>query len=127
MHTKEENLSLSNLKNGEAVAKFDRILQNDILPNIQDPNTNPTAPREITLKVQFKPEKERFTAGISIEVYASKLAKDEKSECKAIIDTGLNGEIVIKELLPAQQELFPEEKELPANAISFKKAHEGRE
>ena len=121
MHTKEEVLSLANLKGGEVIAKFDKILMNDILPNIQDPNTQPDGAREITIKVQFKPDKDRFITGISAKVWASKLVADDEAEVKSVIDVGLNGEIVIKELLPAQQELAFEKPETTGKVTSISK------
>lgn len=65
MAPKEEFLSLENLGRGAAVELFDRELQT-CLDNINDPNTNPLAIREVTLKVKIKPAKDRSEAELLI-------------------------------------------------------------
>ena len=49
MHTNEEKLTLSNLGNGAAVELFGIELRR-VLKDVMDPNTDPKAVREITLK-----------------------------------------------------------------------------
>jgi len=53
-----ERLSLATLCNGSAIERFDHELQK-ILENINDPNTEPTAAREVTLTVKIKPDEDR--------------------------------------------------------------------
>lgn len=56
--SEHNRLSLSNLGDGGALELFDVALQ-EILKNIQDPNTDAGAARSITLTVTFKPDKSR--------------------------------------------------------------------
>jgi len=59
--TKLETVSLDNLGGGAAVEKFNDELV-EVLRNIQDPNTSPTAMREIKLTVSLKPAEDRASA-----------------------------------------------------------------
>lgn len=55
-------ISLDTLDNGGVLELFGTCLQ-EVLDNIQDPNTKPDGTREISLMVKFKPNKERnYTA-----------------------------------------------------------------
>lgn len=54
-----------NLKGGAAMDMFARELDR-VLENINDPNTEPDAGREIVLKVKFIPSKERDTAVVKL-------------------------------------------------------------
>ena len=67
MKISEEKLSLANISQGAAIERFDLAL-GEILDNIQDPNTDPEAVREINLKVKIKPNELREMAAIVIEV-----------------------------------------------------------
>lgn len=106
--TKEDKLSLANLKGGAAIEAFDLILKNEVLTNIQDPNTDTKPAREITLKVKFKPDEDRFLSGISIECWPSKLAKRRTMTSQMVMDVDRDGVIVAKEVLPKQGALFNE-------------------
>lgn len=55
-------ISLDTLDNGGVLELFGTCLQ-EVLDNIQDPNTKPDGTREISLMVKFRPNKERnYTA-----------------------------------------------------------------
>jgi len=68
----EEKVSLATLKGGAAIEVFDMALQR-VLDNINDPNTKPSATREVTLKVTIKPSEDRGSGAIAIAC-SSKLA-----------------------------------------------------
>jgi len=105
-------LSLANLKGGAAIEAFDLIL-NEVLTNIQDPNTDTKPTREITLKVKFKPDEDRFLSGISIECWPSKLAKRRTMTSAMAMDVDRDGVIVAKEVaLPSQGALFSNEPDI---------------
>lgn len=106
--TKESSISLANLMDGAVIERFDQALQ-DVVANTQDPNTSPTAKREITLKVTFKPDEERFLTAFDVQCHVKLAgAKPLKSAC--IIDTGRDGAVEARELASPQQKLFEEEK-----------------
>jgi hypothetical protein len=73
---RHETLTLNNLAEGAAEELFQHELSR-VLENILDPNTEPEAKRQITLKVTFAPKEgkdgERETSDVSLEV-SSKLA-----------------------------------------------------
>ena len=68
----EQTVSLDTLGQGVAIEKFHDELTK-VLDNILDPNTPPTAKRQITLTVTFKPDEDRSFAHTRIET-SSKLA-----------------------------------------------------
>jgi hypothetical protein len=63
----EHVVSLNSLNSGAALELFDAELKK-IIDNIADPNTDPKAKREITLKVVFAPSDDRTQAGVTIGV-----------------------------------------------------------
>lgn len=87
----EERVSLTNLMHGLAVERFDDELAK-VLANIVDPNTPPAAKREITLKVSFKPDKNRDMGAVEIAV-SSKLAPAEKVTTRLFIAMTKNGPV----------------------------------
>ena len=68
----EQTVSLDTLGQGAAIEKFHDELTR-VLENILDPNTKPTAKREVILKVILRPDEDRSFANAIIEV-SSKLA-----------------------------------------------------
>lgn len=68
----ERIVSLDTLGNGAAMEMFGDELQR-VLDNIIDPNTDPKAIREVTLKVKIKPDEDREMGNVTIAT-ASKLA-----------------------------------------------------
>jgi len=109
--TKETPMSLASLMDGAAIERFDRALQ-DVIANTQDPNTSPTAKREITLKVTFKPDDERFLTAFDINC-SVKLAGPKPLKSACVIDTGRDGAMEARELANPQQKLFEEKKPKP--------------
>lgn len=102
--TKDECMSLTNLKDGAVVELFDAELQS-VIANIQDVNAPATAKREIILKITLKPDEERFLTKIDVTV-RSRLPANRGFETQAIIESGRNGAIEAHEIAPKQQELF---------------------
>ncbi|MBW2596738.1 MAG: replication terminator protein [Deltaproteobacteria bacterium] len=101
----KEGLSLANIKNGAAIEAFDLVLQ-DVLINIQDPNTEAKDEREITLRVKFKPDEDRFLSATGIECWPSKVAKRRPILTQIAMDVDRDGVIEAKEIIPTQQSLF---------------------
>lgn len=67
-----ETVSLETLKAGGVIQLFSDELDR-VLANIMDPNTEPEAVREVTLKVKIKPDRDRATAAVQI-IPSAKLA-----------------------------------------------------
>lgn len=65
-------ITLDNVGNGVAAELFEREFR-QVMKNIADVNTNPTATREITLKVLIRPTADRKDGTLSVKC-ASKLA-----------------------------------------------------
>lgn len=61
----ERVVTLASLGEGAALERFQVELEK-VLENVADPNTEPDALREITLKVKIKPDAERRSAAVSI-------------------------------------------------------------
>ena len=60
-----KELSLDNICDGEVPHLFRGLLE-QVVANIADPNTNPEAVREISLKFRFKPFKDRSGAEVTV-------------------------------------------------------------
>lgn len=81
--SEQQRLSLANLGDGGALELFDVALQ-EILKNIQDPNTPADAARSITLTVTFKPEKSRDLSRCKYKV-VPKLAPIAEQETRVFL------------------------------------------
>jgi len=102
--TKAETVSLQSLGGGALVEQFEYALL-DVLRNIQDPNTSPSAAREIVMKATFKPPKDsRNVADIILNV-TTKLAPNKSYSSRVYIGRGESG-IEAREVI--QGALFPE-------------------
>ncbi len=99
---KNETVSISNLGDGALAELFDRELAR-VLENISDVNTESTAKREITLKVNFQPDVDRETSQVSI-VATAKLAGSVGVSTRVYIGTR-GGEKVAVEFDPKQLNL----------------------
>lgn len=69
-----KEIQLANIADGKAVSQFNFEL-NRALENCLDPNTDPTAMREVTLKVKIKPQADRARAEITFQA-SSKTCPD---------------------------------------------------
>lgn len=73
-----EFLTATNINNGRLVQHIDEQIKR-IVEDIADPNTVPTAKREINVKISFAPSKSRREAKVEYQV-TSKLAAPEKED-----------------------------------------------
>lgn len=78
-----EELSLATMLNGAVIERVDDELAK-VLLNVVDPATPATAQRTVTLKLTFKPEKDRSMGSVAIAV-SSKLADVEKMGTRLFI------------------------------------------
>lgn len=58
-------VTLESLKGGKVVEMFDQAL-NQVLENIEDPNTKPDGKRSITITVDFEPSENRDQVAVTI-------------------------------------------------------------
>ena len=70
-----DKVSLNDIMGGAAIEAFDHELQR-LAENVLDPNTVPTATREIVLKVKIKPTSDRELGAVSLTCTA-KLASSK--------------------------------------------------
>jgi len=101
--TEIEEFNLLNAGGGAAFEKFAFALQ-DVLRNIQDPNTSFRDVRKINLEVTFKPYEDRSGADIVINC-TQKLAPIVGFSSRVVIGRSCSGQVEIRELL--QADLFP--------------------
>ena len=114
----DDKLSLSNLREGAAIEQFDHCLQ-QVLDNIQDPNTDAEGVREINLKVKFKPDKERALGEVTVQA-SSKLAPVKALLSRVFLGMDYRGKGMARE---AQIPLFQNE-QIPEIAVLGKKKEE---
>ena len=108
--TDQEMLTLDNLSDGAVKELFQTELDKVIL-NIQDPNTDATKAREITLKFKVIPNETRDKA--SIEVYpSSKLAPARAIGVTAFIGMSNGAGVAAEYRRPQQLDMLPQ---TPAN------------
>lgn len=69
MRQDEQKFTLVDLDGGGAVELFDHALQ-EVLDNIQDPNTDPKKARKVVLEVTIKPDKQRRAGSLTYRVKA---------------------------------------------------------
>ena len=104
MGEKEENVSLEKLNQGAAVERFNLALQ-DVLDNIQDPNTDPKKARSVTMKVTFKPDSDRGIANLQCDV-VSKLAPIAPFDVRVFLGRDKDGNGYATEYHSAQTSLL---------------------
>lgn len=119
MQSKEERISLVNLKDGAAVELFDFELQK-ALDNIMDPNTRAEAVREVMLKIKIKPDKERNFGPVEIHA-SSKMAPIAPVMTQVFFGQDRDG-AVAHEYNPKQGDLF--EKQQPTELAAVRKESE---
>jgi len=98
-------VTLTSLADGAAAELFQSELDK-LLRNIQDPNTDATATRTVTLQVTFAPDEDREKGEVRIKA-SSKLAglKGAKTE---VYFGRHQGQLVATEFNPRQAGLFDE-------------------
>jgi hypothetical protein len=82
-----------------------------VLKNILDKNTNPTAAREVVLKIKLKPRNDRAAAEVTIQATA-KLAPVMGHNTEVYIGTDMAGKPECTEIF--QADLFPEHNKVTA-------------
>lgn len=103
-------LKLETLQNGAVLEAFEVELQN-VLDNIQDPNTKPDGAREVTVKLKFKPNKDRNYTSLTYSV-TSKLQASEPGEVPIFVDRDRkNKRATAVELISADEN--PDQERLP--------------
>ena len=109
MFTAEETLTLANFGNGAVNEIFDRELQR-VLKDIMDPNTEPTAQREVILKIVIKPDEERDLGVVGVKA-TSKLAGSRAFISKLAFGHNKSGKVEARECFSGQRSLFDEDDE----------------
>ena len=97
-------INLEAMAGGALAEKINQAME-EVARNIQNPNTNPTAKREITVKIKFSPNKSRNVSNTSIAV-STKLAPTEAIDTQISMGIDLRtGELQIAEwggVIPGQ-------------------------
>lgn len=71
MHGELQEITLENVAGGIVPEMFERHLE-DVLRDIDDPNTDPKAKRTITIEVTFSPSEDRRAAAVWVKFGAKK-------------------------------------------------------
>ncbi len=98
----QEPVTLQNLYEGAALEAVNYELAN-VFANIQDPNTEATLQREVTLKIKIKPNQERGIAEVSFQA-VPKLAPSKMVATTVLLDR-VQGEYVGFEMQQGTGEL----------------------
>jgi len=101
----EDRMSLITILGGGAIEAFDRVLNDEVLPNIVDINTD-AKPREITLKVAVVPADEgRSMLAFAMNCKSTKLSGHESIKGLAEIKLDEKGRTYARERIAPQQQL----------------------
>ena len=103
MITKEEALSLENIKDGAAVELFQMEMKK-VLKNIMDPNTEWKTKRSIRIDVDFHPDENRQLGSIDVQV-SCKTAAPRKISTNVAFGMDSKGHVEAKEFM-SRGELF---------------------
>ena len=98
-------VTLETLADGAAAELFQSELDK-VLRNIQDPNTDATAVRKVTLEVTFAPDEEREMGNVKVKA-TSRLAGLKGAETRVFFGRH-QGQLVATEWNPKQAGLFDE-------------------
>jgi hypothetical protein len=114
--------TLENAGGGAAAALFEHELLR-VLENIADPNTDPLAVREITLKFRFKPDDQRNAGAVSISAKAT--LASIKPAVRRLYFVRRDGEAVAIDFDPTQGDLFNPQRTPGANVVPLNAAKTG--
>ena len=106
--------SLDQLMDGGVKERFNNALAK-VWDNVYDPNTNPTAVREITMKVKIKPSERRDAASFSVDIMP-KLAPPVSLSQTVMLQLNGDGSITATERtdqIPGQMNMDGGEEPLP--------------
>lgn len=112
------DIRLATLANGGLAERFEDALQR-LLQNIQDPNTDPKATRKLSVVLTWKPDKERATAGVGVEV---KLSLADHEGLATTVFMGFDGQRVVAKEQEIQQGRLFEDPEIKDNVRPLKEA-----
>ena len=115
MNPTNQKKSILEMVNGAIRERVD-VEVNKAVDNIIDPNTEPTAKRTITLKIELKPDKERNAISVSASATA-KLAPVTAVGTTLVLTGDENGEMMLAELtpqIPGQMNMDGQEQKAPA-------------
>lgn len=101
MGKEKEPITLASIYNGAVIEAVDHEIQN-VLANISDVNTSSGAARTVTLKLKFKPNKDRNLANLTFQA-SSQLAPAEALETSILIDRDKSGRPVGFEMLSTNE------------------------
>lgn len=91
-------IDLNALADGAFAEKLNKAIK-EVAQNIQDPNTEPTTKRQITVNIKFAPNKNRHMVGVQIST-VTKLAATEAIGTVMLMGTNMRtGQIEISEYL----------------------------
>ena len=105
-----KNVTIETMSDGAAIERMNLELER-VLKNILDKNTDPTAAREVVLKIRLKPRNDRAAAEVSIQAM-SKLAPIVGHNTEIYIGRDLSGQPECSEII--QGDLFPEHNKITA-------------
>lgn len=111
-------LSLETMLGGAAIERISYEIGR-ALKNMQDPNTDPKAKREVVVKIGFKASESREVAAVTV-CCASKLASARNLETQVFMRVSRGGEVRAFENNPNQLGLDFDEQE-PENIQPIKK------
>ncbi len=105
-----KNVNIESLSEGAAIERANLELDR-VLKNILDKNTDPTAAREVILKIKFKPRNDRSAAEVVIQA-TSKTAPVMGHNTEVYIGRDISGQPECSEIV--QGDLFPEHNKVTA-------------
>jgi hypothetical protein len=112
---KTKHLSLATLMGGAAIDMVDEKFT-ALAENITDPNTEATAKRTITLKIEVTPHSSREMAEISLAV-DSKLAGDKAQKGSVFVSRTAQGKTFVTEKNAKQLDLEEEVERVTASKV----------
>lgn len=118
MEEQKEGISLDTLNQGAAVERFNLALQ-EVLDNIQDPNTDPKKARTVNLKCTIKPDTDRGVGVVVVDV-VSKLAPIAPFDVRVFLGRDKDGKGYASEYHPNQQ-VIPGTESKPDNVYKLNK------
>ena len=115
----KKSISLDELGRGAVIEMFDEALE-QVLDNIDNPNTEPSKKRKIVVEVSMKPDKTRSVVETDVSVKTT-LAAPKPLETLLHVSRSADGSIIATENDPEQMEMFPEpERNLNVRSINTK-------
>jgi len=105
MPTKTENLKIENVKDGAVIEKINFAI-GLLMDDINNPNKEAAAPREVSIKLIFKPTEDRDLIGIGCAVNP-KFGPLKTIKSRAAIGIDARGRGFAREIVPMEQQKLP--------------------